>query len=267
MAVPVRDAIIAGNWKMNYGPRRAAEFAYESVSELGMLLNHYPYVQSVLCPPSISLMAVREVLDAHLFRRLELGAQNMYFEEQGAFTGEISPAMVRELCSVVILGHSERRTLFGETDELVNKKTLAAFKHGLRPIVCVGEHLEQYEAGQTEAVIRAQVGQSLANILAEDAPKLVIAYEPIWAIGTGKAATAEGAGQVIHLIRELYSNMYGEKAAQDLRILYGGSVTSANIAEFMAHPDIDGALVGGASLKPDFLEIVRQTIEVMQKQH
>lgn len=266
MAVPVRDAIIAGNWKMNYGPRRAAEFAYEIISELGMLLNRYPYVLSILCPPAISLTAVHEVLEAHLFRRVELGAQNMYFEEKGAFTGEISPTMVRELCSSVILGHSERRTIFGETDELVNKKVLAAFQHDLRPIVCVGEHLDQYEAGQTETVIRSQVAQSLAGISAEDAPKLVIAYEPIWAIGTGKAATAEGAGKVIHLIRELYGEMYGEKAARELRILYGGSVTSANTAEFIAHPDIDGALVGGASLKPDFLEIVRQTIEVMQKQ-
>lgn len=266
MALPVRDAIIAGNWKMNYGPRRAAEFTYESVSELGMLLNHYPYIQAILCPPSISLMAVREVLDAHLFRRLELGAQNMYFEEQGAFTGEISPAMVCEMCSTVILGHSERRTYFAETDELVNKKTLAAFKHDLRPIVCIGENLDQYEAGQTEAVIRAQVAQSLAGISADDAPKLVIAYEPIWAIGTGKAASADGAGQVIHLIRDLYGEMHGAKAAREVRILYGGSVTSANIADFIAHDDIDGALVGGASLKPDFLEIVRQTIQVMREQ-
>jgi triosephosphate isomerase len=266
MAVPVRDAIIAGNWKMNYGPRQASEFTYEHISELGMLVNRYPYLLSILCPPAISLQAVREVLDGHLFRRVELGAQNMYFEEQGAFTGEISPGMVRELCSTVILGHSERRTLFGESDELVNKKVLAAFKYGLRPIVCVGEHLEQYEAGQTETVIRSQVARSLAGISNDDAPKLVVAYEPIWAIGTGKAATAEGAGQVIHLIRNLYGEMYGEKAARDLRILYGGSVTSANIAEFVAHPDIDGALVGGASLKPDFVEIVRRTIEVMQRQ-
>lgn len=266
MAVPIRDAIIAGNWKMNYGPRRAAEFTYEIVSELGMMLNRYPYIQAILCPPSISLMAVREVLDAHLFRRLELGAQNMFYEEHGAYTGEIAPSMVRELCTTVILGHSERRTCFGETDEIVNKKTLAAFKHELHPIVCVGENLAQYEAGQTQEVIRGQVAQSLAGIRAEDAPKLAVAYEPIWAIGTGKAATAEGAGQVIHLIRELYQGMYGEKAARDLRILYGGSVTSANTAEFLAHPDIDGALVGGASLKPDFLEIVRQTIETLQKQ-
>lgn len=265
MAVPIRDAIIAGNWKMNYGPRQAAEFAVEIISELGMLVNRYPYIISILCPPAISLMAVREVLDAHLFRRLELGAQNMYFEEKGAFTGEISPSMVEELATTVILGHSERRTYFGETDELVNKKTLAAFRHNLRPIVCVGERLDQYEAGQTMEIINSQVRQSLADIPAEYASKLVIAYEPIWAIGTGKAATAEGAGQVIHYIRELYGKLYGMEAASALRILYGGSVTGANIAEFIAHPDVDGALVGGASLKPDFLEIVRQTIETMQQ--
>jgi triosephosphate isomerase len=266
MAVPVRDAIIAGNWKMNYGPKQAAEFTVEIISELGMLVNtyHYPYVLSILCPPTISLMAVREVLDAHLFRSVELGAQNLYFEEKGAFTGETSPSMIRELCSTVILGHSERRSYFGETDELVNKKTLAAFRHGLRPIVCVGEHLAQYEAGQTAAVIREQVTQGLANIPAEYATQLVIAYEPVWAIGTGKAATAEGAGEVIHQIRTLYGEMYGEQACSALRILYGGSVTSANIADFVAHPDIDGALVGGASIKSDFVEIVRKTIETMR---
>lgn len=266
MAVPLRDAIIAGNWKMHYGPRQASAFTYEIVSELGMLVTRYPYVHAILCPPAISLMAVREVLDGHLFRRVELGAQNMYYEEQGAFTGEIAPAMIRELCSTVILGHSERRTYFGETDALVNKKVLAAVKHDLRPIVCVGEHLAQYEAGQTEAVIRAQIQQSLAHLPAEAAPNIVVAYEPIWAIGTGKAATAEGASRVIALIRTLYAEMYGEGAARALRILYGGSVTAANIAEYVAHPDIDGALVGGASLKPDFVELVRKTVEVMQGQ-
>jgi triosephosphate isomerase len=266
MAVPVRDAIIAGNWKMNYGPKQAAEFTVEIISQLGMLANeyHYPYVLSILCPPAISLMAVREVLDAHLFRSVELGAQNLHFEEKGAFTGETSPAMVRELCSTVILGHSERRSYFGETDELVNKKTLAAFRHGLRPIVCVGEHLEQYEAGQTAEVIREQITQGLANLPAEHTSDLVIAYEPIWAIGTGRAATAEGAGEVIHQIRTLYGELYGEQASAAVRILYGGSVTGANIADFIAHPDIDGALVGGASIKPDFVEIVRKTIETMQ---
>lgn len=265
MPVPIRDAIIAGNWKMHYGPRQGSEFTYEVISELGLLVTRYPYVLSILCPPAISLMAVREVLEAHLFRRVELGAQNMYFEEKGAFTGEIAPSMVRELCSSVILGHSERRMYFGETDDLVNKKVLAAFRHDLRPIVCVGEHLDQYEAGKTEDVIRTQVQQSLANVPGEAAPNMVVAYEPIWAIGTGKAATAEGAGKVISLIRSLYGEMYGEGAARALRILYGGSVTSSNIAEFIAHPDIDGALVGGASLKPDFVEIVRKTIETMQQ--
>ena len=169
--------------------------------------------------------------------------------------------MVHELCSSVILGHSERRTYFGESDEMVNKKARAALHHGLRPIICIGEHEDQHEAGQTEQVIRFQVQHSLANFSEQHANKVVIAYERIWAIGTGKAATAEGAGKVISLIRQLFGNMYGDEAAGALRILYGGSVTTSNISEFMANADIDGALVGGASLKPDFVEIVRKTIE------
>jgi triosephosphate isomerase (TIM) len=265
MTTPTRTAIIAGNWKMYYGPMQASSFVTEIVPELGLLMQEYPHILSILCPPSISLAAVREVLDAHLFPRIELGAQNMYFEEKGAFTGEISPKMVRELCTTVILGHSERRTYFGENDEMVNKKALAALNHRLRPIICIGEHLREYEAGKTEEVIRFQVQHSLANFPAQYIKEVVIAYEPIWAIGTGKAATAEGAGNVLQLIRQLYSEMYGGEAASALRILYGGSVTSANISEFVAHPHIDGALVGGASLKPDFVEIVRKTIEVMQR--
>jgi triosephosphate isomerase len=261
MTTPSRTAIIAGNWKMHFGPMQAASFAAEILPDLGSLVHQQPGILSILCPPAISLAAVREVLDAHLFQNIELGAQNMYFEEKGAFTGEISPSMVKELCSTVILGHSERRTYFGETDELVNKKALAAFNHRLRSIICIGERLEQYEAGETEEVIRFQVQHSLANFPAQHANKVVIAYEPIWAIGTGKAATAEGAGAVIHLIRQLYGEMYGSEAASALRILYGGSVTPANISEFMAHPEIDGALVGGASIKPDFVEIVRKTLE------
>jgi triosephosphate isomerase (TIM) len=262
MALP-RTAIIAGNWKMNYGPRQAASFVVEILPELGQLVRSYPRVMSILCPPSISLAAVHEVLGAMPTPRIELGAQNMYFEEQGAYTGEISPAMVHELCSTVILGHSERRTYFGESNAIVNKKAQAAFKHQLRPIVCIGENEEQYNAGQTHEVIHAQVQQSLAHFTAEQAVQLVIAYEPIWAIGTGRAATVEGAGAVIHFIRESYKEIYGNEAAESIRILYGGSVTSKNIAEFIVHPDIDGALVGGASLKPDFVEIVRQTIETM----
>ena len=259
-----RTAIIAGNWKMNYGPNIAGTFTEEIVPELVELVSQHDRILCILCPPAISLMAVRQALDAHPSQQIELGAQNMYFEEQGAFTGEISPTMVGELCSTVILGHSERRTIFGETDEMVNRKTLAALHHHLRPIVCIGENEQQHDAGETERVIRRQVHESLANLPSQHVNGVVIAYEPIWAIGTGKAATVEGAGQVISLIRELYGDMYGPEAAASLRILYGGSVTSANIAEFMAHPDIDGALVGGASLKHDFVEIVHKTIEVTQ---
>ncbi|MBO0779639.1 MAG: triose-phosphate isomerase [Ktedonobacteraceae bacterium] len=260
-----RTAIVAGNWKMNYGPKQASAFAMEILPELGQLTRGYQDILCILCPPAISLPAVREVTDAMPAPRIELGAQNMYFEEQGAYTGELSPAMVRELCSNVILGHSERRTYFAETDEVVNRKVQAAFKHNLRPIVCIGENLAQYESGATQEVIRAQVQASLSNFPAEKAGEVVIAYEPIWAIGTGRAATAKIAGEVIHLIRKLYHDMYGPEAAASLRILYGGSVTGANIGEFVAHPDIDGALVGGASLKPDFIEIVRKTIATKQK--
>ncbi len=258
-----RTAIIAGNWKMNYGPKYAAEFAHEIVPQLHTLMLTSEHIISILCPPAISLAAVHGVLREHPHERIELGAQNMYFEEKGAFTVETAPSKVRELCTTVILGHSERRTIFCESDELVNKKALAALHHHLRPIICIGENLAQYEAGQTASVIQHQVRHSLASFPPEQAAGVVVAYEPIWAIGTGRAATVEGAGQVIASIRASYSEMYGTKAASALRILYGGSVTSANIAEFMAHPDIDGALVGGASLKQDFVEIVRKTLEVI----
>ena len=266
MTTPSRTAIIAGNWKMHFGPKQAASFAREIIAPIGQLLEHFPRVISVLCPPAISLPAVHEALHKESFQRVELGAQNMFYENKGAFTGEISPSMVRELCSYVILGHSERRMYFFETDELVNKKVHAALRHELRPIVCVGELLAQYEAGQTEALIRTQVQQSLGNLPTEHINAVVIAYEPIWAIGTGKSATAEDAEKAIHFIRELFADMYGSAAANGCPILYGGSVTPANIVEFTSVPDIDGALVGGASLKPDFVEIVRKTIEVMQAQ-
>ena len=265
MSASTRTAIIAGNWKMHYGPRHAAEFASQILPDLGTLVQSHPRIMSILCPPTISLAAVHAVLQKEAYPRVELGAQNMYFEEKGAYTGETSPLMVHELCTSVILGHSERRGYFGESDELVNKKARVAFKHHLRPIICIGENLDQHEAGQTDEVIHFQVRHSLADFPAKHTQEVVIAYEPIWAIGTGKAATAEGAGKTIHHIRQLYEEMYGYDAASAIRILYGGSVTSANIAEFMQHPDIDGALVGGASIKPDFVEIVRKTIEAIEQ--
>ncbi|HLI09068.1 MAG TPA: triose-phosphate isomerase [Ktedonobacteraceae bacterium] len=266
MTTSSRTAIIAGNWKMHYGPNQASQFALEIIPPLGKLTQEFSHIVCVLCPPTISLQAVREVMDALLFPRIALGAQNMYYEDKGAFTGENSPSMVHELCSYVILGHSERRGYFCETDEQVNKKVRAALANRLRPIVCVGEKLEEHEAGKTEEVIRTQVHGSLGNLPQEQAHEIVIAYEPIWAIGTGKSATAQGAGQVIALIRQLFGEMYGSQAANAIRILYGGSVTSANISEFVSVPAIDGALVGGASIKADFIDILRKTIAVM-KQH
>lgn len=256
-----RTAIIAGNWKMHYGPKKAKSFAAEIVPQLGQLLTHYPQLLCVLCPPTISLPAVYDVLAENPLARLELGAQNMHYEVQGAFTGEVSPTMVHELCRNVILGHSERRMYFGETDELVNKKVKAALNHGLRPIVCIGENEEQYEAAHTERVIRSQVMGSLASIPEQQVRDVVIAYEPIWAIGTGKAASADDAEKVMRLIRELYSATYNAAAGDAVRILYGGSVTAKNIGELIAQPNIDGALVGGASIKADFVELLHQAGE------
>jgi triosephosphate isomerase len=206
-------------------------------------------VEKVLCPPFISLMAVREVIKGS---SLKLGAQNMHFEEKGAYTGEISPLMLigqKNLCEFVILGHSERRGYFGETDEIVNKKVKSALKVGLKPILCVGENLEENEDGKAVEVITRQIREGLSDI--KNPQELVVAYEPIWAIGTGKAATGDQANETIALIRKLLTEIYGEEFAQNTRILYGGSVTSGNIEEFVSLADIDGALVGGASLKAD----------------
>jgi triosephosphate isomerase len=190
-----------------------------------------------------------------------LGAQNMYFEEKGAYTGEISPVMLADLCEFVIIGHSERRQYFNETGEIVNKKVKAALKVGLKPILCIGERLEENEAGRTEEIVAEQLRSSLAGI--DYLGGLIIAYEPLWAIGTGRAATGKQANDTIGLIRQTISQKYGKKIAQNLRILYGGSVTADNTAEFMQQPEIDGALVGGASLKADqFLSIVRRSSEI-----
>ncbi len=218
-------------------------------------LNAVKTVDRVLCPPFTALAAAKELLTA---TEIGLGAQNMHWEEKGAYTGEIAPAMLKELCQYVILGHSERRALFGETDEGVNRKIKAALTHGLQPIVCVGESEAEYDAGRTEQVVSGQVRGCLEGLSTEQMSGLVIAYEPVWAIGTGKAATPAGAGAVIGLtIRGTIAAIYGEATAQAVRVQYGGSVKPSNVAEFMAHPDIDGALVGGASLTPDFVELVR----------
>lgn len=248
--------MIAGNWKMNTTVSEATEL----VNEIRQGLDQTDNVDIVICPPFISLAAVRELIKGS---SIKLGAQNLYFAEKGAFTGEISPLMLADLCQFVIIGHSERRQYFNETGEVTNKKIQAALKVQLKPILCVGEKLEENQAGRTEEIVTGQLRASLAGL---DYPTgLIIAYEPIWAIGTGKAATAQQANETIGLIRHNIFELYSERAAQDVRILYGGSVTEANATEFMQQPEIDGALVGGASLKADqFLSIVKQTAEIKQ---
>jgi len=252
----MRVPLIAGNWKMNTTLSEATELVCRILQELDEIGN----VDKVLCPPFISLAAVRELIKGS---SIKLGAQNLYFEEKGAYTGEISSLMLADLCEFVIIGHSERRQYFSETGEIVNKKVVAALKAGLKPILCVGEKLEENEAGRTDEVVTEQLKSSLAGI--NNITGLTIAYEPVWAIGTGKAATGGQANETIGLIRRTISKLYSEKVTQDLRILYGGSVTADNATEFMQQPEIDGALVGGASLKADqFLSIVRQTSEIKQ---
>ena len=250
----MRVPMIAGNWKMNTTLSEAVEL----VNEMRQELDEIQGVEKAICPPFISLSAIRDLIKGS---SIKLGAQNLYFEEKGAYTGEISPLMLAELCELVIIGHSERRQYFDETGEIVNKKIEAALKVALKPILCIGERLEENESGRTEEVVTEQLMSSLTGI---DYPgSLLIAYEPVWAIGTGKAATGKQANETIGLIRRTISQGYGEKAAQDMRVLYGGSVTADNAAEFMQQPEIDGALVGGASLKADeFLSIVRQTAEI-----
>ena len=221
-------------------------------------LDEVERVEKVLCPPFVSLIAVRNLLKDS---SVKLGAQNMHFETRGAYTGEISPLMLTELCEFVIVGHSERRWYFGETDEVVNKKIRAALGNKLMPILCVGERLEENEAGKTEEVIARQISQGLNGV--ESISDMVVAYEPVWAIGTGRAASGEEAAATIKFIRTCFAKLWSEDIAQGLRILYGGSVTSNNIAEFVSQPEIDGALVGGSSLKvEEFLSIVSQTAEI-----
>ena len=247
----MRKPFVAGNWKMNKNVEQASAL----VQQLLPGLQQVPEVERVLCPPFTSLM----ILSAQLTGTgVGIGAQNMHWAESGAYTGEVSPKMVREFCDYVIIGHSERRAYFGETDETVNKKLKAALALGLVPIVCIGETLEEYESGQTSAVVTRQVLEGLNSIEPTAASLIVVAYEPVWAIGTGKAATAEGANAVLRdHIRPALAKLFGSGLAQNLRILYGGSVNGSNAVEYFMQSEIDGALVGGASLKvEEFIKIV-----------
>jgi len=234
---------------------KTVEQAAVLVEELLPGLNAVPEVEKVLCPPFTSLMFLSAQLED---TDVGLGAQDLHWEASGAFTGEVAPSMVREFCKYVIIGHSERRAYFGETDETVNKKLKAALANGLIPIVCIGEILAEYEAGKTGEVVRRQVLNGFKDIETALASTIVVAYEPVWAIRTGKAATGEGVNAVLRdHIRPAMATLFGSAVTQNIRILYGGSVTAANAAEFFGQPEIDGALVGGASLKPaEFVKIV-----------
>jgi len=241
----MRRPLIAGNWKMNLNRARAVALAQAVVARAA----DFAAVDLLVCPPHVYLDAVGAVLRGS---PVALGAQNVYQEPYGAFTGETCPEMLVDIgCRYVILGHSERRHIMGETDEMVRAKTVAALAAGLTPIVCVGELLSQREAGQTANVIRDQVSGSLAGLSTADCQRIVIAYEPVWAIGTGQVATPEQAEEVHLDLRRILSERYNAATSETVRILYGGSVKPGNAAELMAQPDIDGALVGGASLKAD----------------
>ena len=245
----MRKPIIAGNWKMHKTIKEALEF----VNEIKDKVNS-DKVEAVICAPFTLLKDLKEATKG---TNIKIGAQNMHFEEKGAFTGEVSPLMLKEIdMDYVVIGHSERRQYFNETDETVNKKVLKALEVGIDPILCVGETLEQREAGKTKDVCKVQVEKALENVLKDDLAKVVVAYEPIWAIGTGKTATAEDANDVISYIREVIKGLYGE-LANEVRIQYGGSVKPSIVAEIMGQSDIDGALVGGASLASnDYLDLV-----------
>ncbi len=247
----MRKPVIAGNWKMH----KTAGEGVKLVQELNALTKAVSDVEIVVCPPFTALAAVAAAVAG---TNIGLGAQNMHWEEKGAFTGEIAPGMLKDTgCTHVIIGHSERRQYFAETDATVNKKTKAALTAGLVPIVCVGETLAEREANATEQVVGVQVQGGLDGLTAAQVAGLIIAYEPVWAIGTGRTASAEDANAVCAFIRRTIAGMFGEAAADRVRIQYGGSVKPDNVTELMAKPDIDGALVGGASLEaPTFSKLV-----------
>ena len=250
-----RMPMVAGNWKMNKTIDETRLLITDMVGEL----NSIKGVERVLFPPFISLHAAAALLEG---TSIGLGAQNIFWEEKGAYTGEVSPGMVAELCDYVIIGHSERRKYFNETDEKVNKKLQAAIKINLIPILCIGESLEEYESGKTREAITRQLDLGLRDIKRDHAGMIVFAYEPVWAIGTGRASSAENAASVIgKIIRAEITNLFDEAIGQGVRVLYGGSVTEKNAKDYFLNPEIDGALVGGASLKPgEFLNIVKAAI-------
>ena len=255
----MRKPIIAGNWKMYKTIKDGQELAVALKRELYKIEN----VDIVICPAYTLLAYLADDLEDS---NIVIGAQDVYWQEEGAFTGEVSPAMLKDAgCQYVIVGHSERRQFFGDTNETVNKKIQACLKHGLTPIICVGENLQERESGDTFKIIQNHIQGSLAEISALDIIKTVIAYEPVWAIGTGKTATADQAQEVHKYIRDLLRKMYGEEVACSIRIQYGGSVKPENIIELISKPDVDGALVGGASLKADsFSAIVIKSSEVVK---
>lgn len=250
----MRTPIIAGNWKMHYTPSEAVTF----INEIKVALDKLQAVERVVCPPFVSLSMVAEALTG---TSIGVGAQNMHFESKGAYTGEVAPEMIKPYCNYVILGHSERRQYFNESDEMVNRKVHAALAHDLTPIICVGESLAQNEANETQSFVSSQVRAALTGITAVQAARCIIAYEPIWAIGTGRSASVEQAGTIIRTcVRDTIQSIFGGETAELMRIQYGGSVKEHNIADYMRHPDIDGALVGGASLKPGFVDLVRNAV-------
>jgi triosephosphate isomerase len=254
--------ILAANWKMNLG---RADEALEFVRQIRFPLSEIEGADRIVCPPFTVLAAVAEALAP---TSIAVGAQNMHFDDKGAQTGEVSAAMLAGMCRFVILGHSERRAMGGtlETDAAIQRKVKTALAKDITPILCVGENLSQMEAGETQAWVGGQISSALEGLEAAQVRRCVIAYEPIWAIGTGRAATPADANRVIALaIRAPIAERFGEETAQAVRVQYGGSVTVDNIAEFMAMPDIDGALVGGASLKPDYVELVRRAVQAAGK--
>ena len=253
----MRTPCVAGNWKMHM----TVDQSLSLMKELKNGLAEYISVDSVICPSFTSLAKVAELLEDS---DISLGAQNLYWEMKGAFTGEISPQMIAELADHVIIGHSERRAHFQDTDQAVNKKVKAALEVGLKPILCVGETLEENEAGNTSNVIKRQLTSALEGLQEFHVKDMMIAYEPVWAIGTGKAATPDGANQVIKVdIREEVARLVSKERAQEIRVLYGGSVKPENARDFFQQPDIDGALVGGASLvAAAFVEITKAAAEI-----